>query len=138
MTARRVGGRSSRRLSGAVAGGCPWPAAVAALVLAALMGACDGSSSDGQARGEELFSNNCAVCHGAAGQGMPTGPPLVHPLYVPEQTSDAAFAAAMRDGADEEHFEFGIMPAVAGLSDEEIAAITGHIRELQRDAGLID
>lgn len=136
MIARRVRDRSSYP-SGVAVGARRAPSAVAALLIAALMGAC-GSSSDGQARGEELFSNNCAVCHGAAGRGMPTGPPLVHPLYVPEQTSDEAFAVAMRDGADEEHFAFGIMPAVAGLSDEEIAAITGHVRELQRDAGLID
>lgn len=87
--------------------------------------------------GEQLFTANCAQCHGAAAGGTQSGPPLVHETYVPGHHADGAFLLAVRNGVRSHHWNFGSMPPIPGLSDEDVAHIVAYVRGLQRDAGLI-
>ena len=112
----------------------------AAVVVALALAACDGAepASEGVdlARGEQLFDNNCAVCHGVQGTGTTVGPPLVHIVYEPGHHSDEAFRRAVDAGVPQHHWDYGDMPAVPGLSDDEVEDIIGYVRELQREAGI--
>jgi len=99
------------------------------LLAAALSGCGGGQEADGRA----LFAANCAVCHGDGGQGNDRGPSLLDARYLPDQLSDAEMAAGIRNGVDEEHFDFGPMPASPRLEDEQVDAIVEVVRELQRD-----
>jgi mono/diheme cytochrome c family protein len=87
--------------------------------------------------GEALFKANCAQCHGIEATGTESGPPLVHQYYVPSHHADAAFLLAVRNGVRPHHWNFGAMPAIRGLSDDDVANIVAHVRSLQRSAGLI-
>jgi mono/diheme cytochrome c family protein len=119
-------------------------AAIVAAVVAAVvgLGACNGDEAAIEgvdlARGERLFENNCVVCHGQQGTGTVHGPPLVHEIYEPGHHSDEAFRRAIAEGSPQHHWNYGDMPAVPGLSDDEVEDIIAYIRELQRDAGIID
>ncbi len=90
------------------------------------------------ARGAELFSNNCARCHGESLGGTNQGPPLLHEYYVPSHHADAAFLSAVRRGVAPHHWDFAPMPPIDGLSDDDVAAIVAHVRQQQRDAGLVE
>lgn len=107
---------------------------VAALVLMALpiMTLACGS----QPNGERLFAENCAACHGAAADGTNSGPPLVHRLYEPGHHPDISFQSAVKNGVIAHHWDFGDMPPVAGLSQEEVAQIIAYVRDLQREGGI--
>lgn len=98
------------------------------LLAAGLSGCGGGQEADGRA----LFAANCALCHGDAGQGNERGPSLLDARYLPDQLSDADMAAGIRNGVDEEHFEFGPMPAFPQLEDEQVDAVVEVVRELQR------
>ena len=62
-------------------------------------------------RGEQLFNQTCAACHGVRGTGTQIGPPLVNKIYEPGHHSDAAFLLAVRNGSIQHHWNFGNMPA---------------------------
>ncbi len=120
---------------------------VAVLGLAACGGAgMNGMDAGGQggdplaggdpAAGQELFTANCAACHGPQGGGTDTGPPLVHEVYEPSHHSDAAFLRAVQQGVPPHHWNFGAMPAVPGLDVDDVADIVAHVRSLQREAGI--
>ena len=128
------GGRGSLSRGGDGAG-ARWVALLLAFVALALMAAACGSAGPD---GSELFAANCAVCHGAQAGGTDAGPPLVHRLYVPGHHSAAAFQSAVKNGVFAHHWDFGDMPAVVGVSEDEVAAIVGYVRGLQREAGLIE
>lgn len=118
-------------------------------VLAALLAACGGPTREqdgggmnsgpaaGDAeRGAVAFANNCAVCHGDVGQGTTQGPPLVHEIYEPSHHADITFLLAVRQGVNPHHWDFGPMPPIAGVSEQDVADIVVHVRELQRAAGI--
>jgi mono/diheme cytochrome c family protein len=81
-------------------------------------------------RGQTLYANNCAACHGAAGKGM--GPNMVPPLA----GNNAATAAqpyniigAALGGLDSWGPNGPPMPAFgAALSDQQIADIANYVR----------
>lgn len=114
-------------------------------ILGAMVGvvavAC-GAESNGQAQhftgrdGSTLYSQACSACHGTDLRGTATGPPFLNPIYRPGHHSDAAFLLAVRNGVLPHHWNFGNMPPVAGLSDEQIAAIVQFVRVQQRAAGI--
>ena len=87
-------------------------------------------------QGEALFEANCAVCHGEAASGTHQGPPLVHIYYEPNHHADAAFYLAVAQGVRAHHWNFGHMPPVHGLSEEEVTEIIRYLRWLQREAGI--
>ena len=89
--------------------------------------------------GKTYYEAVCASCHGtnAAGQDG-VAPPLVHPLYVSSHHGDAAFVVAARKGVRQHHWPFGSMPPLEQrLTDAALIAIIRHIRELQRENGIL-
>ncbi len=58
------------------------------------------------------------------------------PIYRPGHHADGAFLVAVRAGVRQHHWDFGPMPSVAGLSDQDVADITAHVRRLQEAAGI--
>jgi mono/diheme cytochrome c family protein len=119
------------------------PSVVAAVVLTTvvLAGACGGSEDaggdgDALARGETLFTNNCAACHGEQTMGTAAGPPLIHQIYEPGHHSDGSFQRAVAEGVEPHHWNFGPMPAMPGLTEDQVADIIAYVRDLQRDAGI--
>jgi mono/diheme cytochrome c family protein len=110
-----------------------------ALILAVqACGGTDDTEGDAVARGEVLFASNCVVCHGEQAMGNPNGPPLVHELYAADVYSNEEFRAAVNEGVPERHWDFGEMPSMRGLSDQQIDDIIAYVHERQRAAGLID
>jgi mono/diheme cytochrome c family protein len=88
------------------------------------------------AAGEPLFARYCASCHGAAGGGSETGPPLVHRIYAPGHHGDASFHYAALNGSRAHHWNFGEMPPVDGIAEEEVGKIVAFIRAVQRANGV--
>jgi mono/diheme cytochrome c family protein len=83
-------------------------------------------------RGEAIYGANCAQCHGDDLAGTDRGPSLLEPIYGPDQLSDAEVADAIRNGVDEQLWEFGPMPANGAISDAQIEAILAFLRTQQR------
>lgn len=133
MTTRPWIARSRRALGG-------WALLGAAAIAFA---GCGGPGGAGgveavQADGAAVFAANCAICHGPEGEGTRIGPPLVHVVYEPGHHSDESFRAAIQRGSPAHHWEFGPMPPQPQVAEHEIDAVIGHVRGLQREAGIID
>lgn len=88
-------------------------------------------------QGEIAFNARCAVCHGANAAGTALGPALAHRIYEPGHHQDFAIRNAIRNGVAAHHWQFGDMPPVPGVSDDDVAAIICYVRAVQRDAGII-
>jgi mono/diheme cytochrome c family protein len=86
--------------------------------------------------GRALFERHCTPCHGPYALGTEQGPPLVHRVYRPLHHGDEAFQLAVAQGVRAHHWRFGDMAAVPGLDRDDVAAITGYVRWLQRSAGI--
>jgi hypothetical protein len=87
-------------------------------------------------RGAALYTQQCAVCHGAWGLGSEQGPPLVHAVYRTRHHGDDAFQLAVAQGVRAHHWRFGDMAPVTGLDRHDVEQITGYVRWLQRAAGI--
>ncbi|MGF1618443.1 MAG: c-type cytochrome [Acidimicrobiia bacterium] len=85
--------------------------------------------------GEPLYQQHCAQCHGADLRGTDLGPSQLSIVYEPNHHGDAAFLAAVSRGSPAHHWDFGPMPPIPGLSQEDVAAITAFVREQQRING---
>jgi mono/diheme cytochrome c family protein len=129
--------------------------AILLLGFSQLLGACgegdDGASdADGTAGesatndsqlvadGQELYEQTCAMCHGGDLKGTETGPPFLSPIYAPNHHPDEAFYAAVANGVQPHHWEFGPMPAQPSVSPEDVAAIVAYIRAKQQEAGITE
>ena len=82
--------------------------------------------------GRALFEENCVTCHGRHATGSDQGPPLVHRIYEPNHHGDLSFQLAARQGVRAHHWDFGNMPPVEGVTDEDVIKITRYVRELQK------
>jgi mono/diheme cytochrome c family protein len=111
-------------------------------LVAAVASACGGADAprteQAAADGAALYAANCAACHGAEGEGTSVGPPLAPLIYEPGHHSDESFRRAMSDGVVPHHWEFGPMPPQPQVGEGEADAIIAHVRDLQREAGIID
>lgn len=78
--------------------------------------------------GASLFKANCAVCHGATGDGSGQVPSQVDFTSRSWQgyRSDADIRGAIRGGVDGT-----AMPAFPALSDEQVDALVAHLRTLR-------
>lgn len=88
------------------------------------------------AAGKKLYDAKCAQCHGIDLKGSKTGPPLLHPVYVPSHHSDVAFQLAVKNGSRRHHWNFGDMAPVPGLTPDDVAHITAYVRAEQRKVGI--
>lgn len=87
--------------------------------------------------GQQVFAENCAVCHGENGAGSEQGPPLIHDIYNPGHHADLAFRRAVTRGVRRHHWAFGDMPAQPQVSASELRAIIGFVRSVQRENGIV-
>jgi mono/diheme cytochrome c family protein len=113
-------------------------AAAVATVCVALSAACASDAPDsngGPPNGSALYVERCAACHGTDLRGTGMGPSQLSIVYEPNHHPDESFRAAIRDGVSPHHWDFGPMPAVSGLDDDEITAIIAYIREVQQREG---
>ncbi len=60
----------------------------------------------------------------------------MHPYYRTEHHADAAFVLAVRNGVEPHHWNFGPVPALQGLTDQDVADVTAYVRQLQEAAGI--
>ncbi|MBL1378899.1 c-type cytochrome [Zobellella iuensis] len=86
--------------------------------------------------GMQLYSDNCASCHGVTLQGTRQGPPFIHKIYEPSHHGDKSFYLAVENGSRAHHWSFGDMPAIPGLGQDDVSAIIEHIRYEQRKKGI--
>ncbi len=86
-------------------------------------------------RGVELYATNCASCHGSDLRGTDRGPSHLSIVYEPNHHSDDSFRSAIAQGARAHHWNFGDMPAMAGLDDDEVDAVIAFIRSEQQRQG---
>lgn len=111
-----------------------------ALALAALA-ACGDSTDQGAldatdaGRGGELYAANCASCHGSDLRGTDRGPSHLSIVYEPDHHDDDSFRSAIAQGVRAHHWNFGDMPAVGGLDDDEVDSIIAFIRSEQEREG---
>jgi mono/diheme cytochrome c family protein len=82
--------------------------------------------------GELLYQSHCAGCHGEKGKGSERGPTFLSPIYLSNHHGDESFILAARNGARAHHWQFGDMPPVSGVKDEEVRKIVGYVRWLQK------
>ncbi len=87
--------------------------------------------------GETAFNANCTRCHGVNAAGTTQGPPLVHDIYNPGHHGDASFRLASKRGVRAHHWPFGNMPPQPQVTDADMTAIIGYVRELQRANGIV-
>lgn len=116
------------------------------LLLAALIGAAASCGSDAEplgseataellVRGESLYQQACASCHGVDLRGTDKGPSHLSVVYEPNHHPDAAFQTAVSLGAGRHHWNFGDMPPIEGLDDDEVDAIIAFVRATQEREG---
>lgn len=115
----------------------------ARLVLALAAAGCGGSTpvtvasvDPSNLDGRALYAATCARCHGSDLKGTKEGPPLLDAIYRPGHHADVAFLLAVRSGVRAHHWNFGPMAPVAGLSDQQVAAIVAFVRAEQQAVGI--
>ena len=85
--------------------------------------------------GAAVYASSCASCHGADLRGTDKGPSQLSIVYEPNHHPDDAYRSAIRMGAGQHHWNFGDMPPVEGLDDEQIEAVIAFIRLEQERLG---
>lgn len=113
---------------------------VAALVT--VVSACGGgSSSESPAQqassgtGAAVYQAQCASCHGADLTGTDEGPSQLSVVYEPNHHGDNSYRSAIANGAPQHHWNFGDMPAIEGLTDDDVEAVIAYIRSEQQRLG---
>ncbi len=116
---------------------------VAILIGALILSAC---ASDDQrtvpegpfdgTTGATLYAQACATCHGTDLKGTDQGPPFLNQIYEPGHHPDVAFLAAALAGVRSHHWDFGNMPPIEGITEEQALAIVEYVRSEQRAAGI--
>ena len=86
-------------------------------------------------QGAGLYEAFCAECHGSDLRGTDKGPSHLSSLYEPGHHGDGAFQIAVLIGATAHHWDFGWMPPVEGLSEDDVEAIIAFVRQTQSEDG---
>ncbi len=111
-----------------------------ALTLGLLATACSTTESEPVAAGNlemgaDVYAKSCASCHGDDLRGTDKGPSHLSIVYQPGHHPDPSFESAIQNGTPSHHWNFGDMPAIPGLSDEEISAVIAFVRSEQERLG---
>lgn len=88
-------------------------------------------------RGQKVFAENCATCHGENASGTDQGPPLIHNIYNPGHHADASFFLAVKRGVRSHHWPYGDMPPQPHVKERQVANIITYVRELQTANGIV-
>ena len=80
--------------------------------------------------GAVLYQSFCALCHGADLEGTTRGPSPLSSIYGIDTLPDAAIVTAVTKGRAQQHWTFGPMPPVAGLTTPQVEAITAYLVSL--------
>ena len=94
--------------------------------------------SNSAQRGQVAYEAHCASCHGenaAGSEGF--GPPLVHLTYESAKHGNVSFLYAVKTGVKAHHWQFGDMPPINGVTEEDIALMVIYIRALQAANGVM-
>lgn len=86
--------------------------------------------------GRMAFAARCAACHGVAADGTDRGPSLLVADYAPDRRTDEHFRAAILRGQTAWRWEYGDMPAIAGVDEPTLSALVQFVREAQRAEGI--
>jgi mono/diheme cytochrome c family protein len=86
--------------------------------------------------GRQVYALRCAACHGTDLRGSLTVPSLLSEPYAPDRFDDDAIRAVIRDGIEPDDPADASMPAIGGLSDEQVDAVIDHLRFVQARDGL--
>ncbi|WP_246657638.1 cytochrome c [Cohaesibacter sp. CAU 1516] len=89
-------------------------------------------------KGQELFNDNCAACHGDNGHGTDMGPPLIHSIYKASHHADMSFTLAVANGVRQHHWPYGNMPAQPHISQSDLKKIISFVREVQQANGIVN
>lgn len=94
-------------------------------------------SSEGRpvSQGAVLYERHCAACHGSDLRGTDRGPSPLSEVYEPGHHPDESFRTAIARGSPAHHWNFGDMPPIGGLTDDEVDDIIGYIRDQQDKHG---
>lgn len=87
------------------------------------------------ADGRAVYLARCAACHGGDLRGTDRGPSQLSIVYEPGHHGDAAYRSAVRSGVPQHHWQFGNMPAVDDITDEQIELVISYIRSEQQRLG---
>ena len=87
------------------------------------------------ADGETVYQARCASCHGEDLRGTDKGPSQLSIVYEPNHHGDDAYRFAIRYGASQHHWNFGNMPVVEDITDEQIERVIAFIRAEQERLG---
>lgn len=124
--------RRSRRTVYATAAGFSALLAVGAAACGGTDSAADDSSSTS---GADLYAANCASCHGSDLGGTERGPSHLSIVYEAAHHGDDSFRSAIAQGAGQHHWNFGDMPPIPGLSDDQVDDIIAFVRAEQKRQG---
>ena len=86
-------------------------------------------------RGAEVYAASCASCHGVDLKGTEKGPSHLSTVYEPNHHGDDSFRSAIANGSQQHHWDFGDMPAVESLSDDDVEAVIAFVRSEQERQG---
>lgn len=87
------------------------------------------------AAGEQVYGDYCGACHGRDFEGSIQGPSHLDAKYDPATTTDEDYRNAIRNGAEESTYDFGRMPAIRSLDDQQIEDVIAYIRSVQEERG---
>ena len=86
--------------------------------------------------GKLAYDKFCAPCHGQNIAGTDQGPSFMSPVYNSRHHPDRAFFIAATQGARAHHWQFGDMPPVDGVTEQQIGMIVEYVRAMQNENGL--
>ena len=128
--------RNKNQFAGRLIPGCEVTLFVAGLILILTSGCSAGGGEATADSGAHLYRQNCALCHGATGEGKPSmGASLQGNEFV-QSKSDEELVQFLIEGRPADHplNDKGIsMPSRGGnprLTDEDLAQIVSYMREL--------
>ncbi|NNE97222.1 MAG: cytochrome c [Acidimicrobiales bacterium] len=87
------------------------------------------------ADGAAVYQARCASCHGEDLRGTDRGPSQLSIVYEPNHHGDNAYRFAIRNGASQHHWNFGNMPVIEDITDDQIERVIAYIRDEQERLG---
>lgn len=116
-------------------------ATVVVMLVALLLSACGDESAvvddpgGASTEGAVVYAAQCASCHGADLRGTDKGPSQLSIVYEPNHHGDDSYRSAIANGAPQHHWGFGNMPAIEGLTAEQVEDVIAYIRSEQERNG---